>query len=45
MSYWVTLRFHASGAEVTYTEKTAANRATLIILTTNYADVIDQGER
>lgn len=45
MTFWVTLRYKHTGYEMTYEEKTAANRALLIILTTNYADVVDQGER
>jgi hypothetical protein len=43
--FWVTLKFHESGAEVTYEEKSALNKAVLIIVTRLYADVVAQGER
>ena len=42
--YWVTLRFH-TGAEQTHRFDNARSRALLIILTTDHADVIAQGER
>lgn len=44
-AWWVRLRFKKTGAEVTYTEKSALNRGLLITVTRLYADVIDQGER
>lgn len=43
--FWVRLKYHATGHEETYVEKTASARAILIILTSGYADVVDQGER
>lgn len=43
-TWWVTLRYKSTGHEVTYHEKSALNRATLIIVTQQYADVVAQGE-
>ena len=42
--YWVTLRFHASGAELTQSFSSALERALVIIATQAYADVVRQGE-
>lgn len=43
--WWVRLKFHASGHEETYVEKSALNRGLLIIATQHHADVVAQGER
>jgi len=43
-SFWVRLRYKATGHEATFPEKTAENRALLIILTAAYCDVVDQWE-
>lgn len=43
--YWVRLRYHSTGYEMTYDEKSALAREVLIAATASYADVVDQGER
>lgn len=43
-TFFVTLKFKATGHEATYHEKSAFNRATLILVTQQYADVVAQGE-
>lgn len=43
-TFWVRLRYKATGHEATFPEKTAANRALLIVLTAAYCDVVDQWE-
>ena len=45
LRFWVRLRYHATGHEETYAEKTALNRALLITLTRLRADVVELGER
>jgi hypothetical protein len=42
--YWVTLKFHATGAEQTSHFESAIGRALWIIGTAQHADVIAQGE-
>lgn len=43
-TFWVRLRYKATGHEAPFPEKTAANRALLIVLTAAYCDVVDQWE-
>jgi hypothetical protein len=42
--YWVTLRYHATGGEITSHFESAIGRALWIIGTAQYADVLAQGE-
>lgn len=43
--YWITLRHHATQHVRTYEFTTPLARAMLVISTSGYAEVVDQGER
>jgi hypothetical protein len=43
-TFWVTLKFHATGREQTFTYDTSLGKVLQIISTSGYADVLAQGE-